>query len=138
MREKVKVLFLCTGNSARSQIAEGWTRHLKGDLVEPYSAGIEAHGLNLLAVEVMREAGVDISRQKSKLVTEFFNVNFDFVITLCSHADENCPVFSGGAIVMHREFVNPVEMGTTLEEKLTVFRKVRDDIKAFVEKLPID
>ena len=91
----LKVLFLCTGNSCRSQMAEGWARHLKGDLIEPYSAGIETHGLNPDAVQVMAEAGVDISGQRSKHVGELRGVDFDYVVTVCDHAHENLPAVSG-------------------------------------------
>ena len=90
---KLKVLFLCTGNSCRSQMAEGWARALKGDQVEPYSAGIEKHGMNPHAVKVMAEAGVDISKHVSKTPAEIGPVEFDYVVTVCGHADENCPVF---------------------------------------------
>src|SRR3989338_1402260 len=90
-----KILFLCTGNSCRSQMAEGWAHALKSDSIEPYSAGIEKHGLNPRAVRVMQEAGVDISGQKSKTVEELGHVQFDIVVTVCGHADEHCPVFGG-------------------------------------------
>jgi len=92
---KIKVLFLCTGNSCRSQMAEGWTRRLKGAVIEPYAAGIEIHGLNPKAVQVMAEAGIDISGQLSKHVDELINVPFDYVVTVCDHANESCPVFPG-------------------------------------------
>ena len=95
MPKKAKILFLCTGNSCRSQMAEGWARSLKEDSVEPYSAGIEKHGLNPHAVRVMREAGVDISGQTSNTVSEIGSVNFDTVVTVCGNADENCPTFAG-------------------------------------------
>ena len=95
MTGKISVLFLCTGNSCRSQMAEGWARHLKGDVVEPLSAGIEKHGLNDRAVKVMFEAGVDITEQKSKTVMELPDRAIDYVITLCSHAHETCPYCPG-------------------------------------------
>lgn len=98
---KPKVLFLCTGNSCRSQMAEGWARHLLGDRIEPYSAGIEAHGLNPSAVRVMREAGVDVSGQSSKRVSTLADVPLDLVITVCGHADENCPAFLPPSRVVH-------------------------------------
>ena len=97
MNGRLKVLFLCTGNSCRSQMAEGWARALKGDVIEAYSAGIETHGLNPNAVKVMAEAGVDISHHRSQNVSELADVPFDCVVTVCGHADENCPMFSGGA-----------------------------------------
>ncbi|MDP2210544.1 MAG: arsenate reductase ArsC [Candidatus Aquicultor sp.] len=131
-----KILFLCTGNSARSQMAEGWARHLKGDVVEPYSAGIEAHGLNPYAVKVMREAGVDISGQRSKLVKEFEDVEFDYVVTVCGHANESCPYFPGKTRVVHVGFEDPARASGTEEEIMAVFRRVRDEIRAFVETLP--
>jgi len=133
---RIKVLFLCTGNSARSQMAEGWTRALKSDAIDPYSAGIEAHGLNPLAVEAMKEVGVNISDQRSKLVTELLNIPFDYVITVCSHADENCPVFPGKVKVIHFGFDDPAKAKGSKEEQLAVFRRVRDEIKSFIEGLP--
>jgi len=94
-RPKMKILFLCTGNSCRSQMAEGWTRHLKGDIIEPYSAGVESHGLDSLAVRVMAEAGVDISAHRSKHFSELKDIQFDYVVTVCDDAYEKCPVFPG-------------------------------------------
>ena len=137
MTNKYKILFLCTGNSCRSQVAEGWARHLKAGRIEAYSAGIEKHGLNPLAVQVMAEAGVDISNQKSKLVEELPVKNFDFVITLCGHANETCPYFPGKKI--HRGFDDPpklAEVAQTEAEKLIPYRRVRDEIRQFVETLP--
>jgi arsenate reductase len=143
MKEKMKVLFLCTGNSCRSQMAEGWTRHLKGDVIEAYSAGIETHGLNSHAVKVMAEAGVDISAQRSQNIEEFRDIEFDVVVTVCGHAHETCPFFPGTARVIHVGFDDPPQMakklaeqGASEEEQLDCYRKVRDEIKAFVETLP--
>jgi arsenate reductase len=136
---KLKILFLCTGNSCRSQMAEGWARALKSDALEPYSAGIEKHGMNPHAVKVMAEAGVDISAQFSKTTTELGPVVFDYVVTVCGHADENCPVFSGMTKVMHVGFEDPPKLTKHLpdgEEKLAVYRRVRDEIRSFVEELP--
>jgi len=136
---KVKVLFLCTGNSCRSQMAEGWARALKGDVVEAYSAGVQQHGIDPHAVRVMAEAGVDISGQYSKTPAEIGAVEFDYVVTVCGAADENCPVFSGKAKVVQVEFEDPPKLTKELpdgEEKLAVFRRVRDGIRAFVEGLP--
>ncbi len=136
---KIKVLFLCTGNSCRSQMAEGWTRRLKGELIEPHSAGIEAHGLNPRAVKVMAEAGVDISGQRSKLVEELHDVSFDYVVTVCDHANESCPVCPGKVNRIHVRFEDPPGLAAnakTEEEALTHFRRVRDEIRAFVERLP--
>ncbi len=132
----LKILFLCTGNSCRSQMAEGWTSHLKGDRIEAYSAGIETHGLNLDAVRVMAEAGVDISSHRSKLVGELRDVDFDYVVTVCGHASESCPVFSGKAKVIHVGFDDPPRLAAdakTEEERLAPYRRVRDEIRAFVE-----
>jgi arsenate reductase len=136
---KLKILFLCTGNSCRSQMAEGWARHLKSDVLEPYSAGIEKHGLNPHAVKVMAEAGVDISRQYSKTTAEIGAVQFDYVVTVCGHAGENCPVFPGKAKVLHAGFEDPPQLTKEMpdgEEKLAVYRRVRDQIRTFVETLP--
>ncbi len=138
-RKRFKVLFLCTGNSCRSQMAEGWARHLKGDVVEPYSAGIEKHGINERAVMVMAEAGVDISHQKSKLINELPAVDFDYVVTVCDRAYESCPLFSGKAKVVHRSFDDPpalADSDATEEAVLDFYRRVRDEIKQFVLQLP--
>ena len=132
----LKILFLCTGNSCRSQMAEGWARHLKGDQIEAYSAGIETHGLNPDAVRVMAEAGVDISGQRSKHVSELRGVEFDYVVTVCDHAHESCPVFPGKAKVIHVGFDDPPRLAAdakTEEERLAPYRRVRDEIRAFVE-----
>lgn len=135
----VKIVFLCTGNSCRSQMAEGWARALKSDVVEAYSAGIETHGLNPYAVKVMAEAGVDISAQKSKLVSDLPTQEFDYVITVCGNARESCPVFPGKTRVVHVGFDDPprlAEACQTEEEKLACYRRVRDEIRTFIEKLP--
>jgi arsenate reductase len=139
MPEKAKILFLCTGNSCRSQMAEGWARSLKEDSVEPYSAGIEKHGLNPHAVRVMREAGVDISGQTSNTVSEIGSVNFDTVVTVCGNADENCPTFAGAPRIVHVGFDDPPRLAKSAaneEEALAHYRRVRDEIRAFVETLP--
>ncbi len=136
---KIKILFLCTGNSCRSQMAEGWARFLKGDVIDAYSAGIETHGLNPAAVSVMAESGVDISGQRSKHIEEIKNADFDYVITVCDRAHETCPFFTGRAKVMHAGFDDPPEMAADLdgeEEKLDCYRAVRDQIKDFVKRLP--
>jgi len=120
-------------------MAEGWARYLKGDVLEPYSAGIEVHGLNLYAVKVMKEAGVDISHHRSKHVKELFHIPFDYVVTVCDHANETCPVFPGRVKRLHVGFDDPPRLAATLsseEEKLAVYRRVRDEIRAFVETLP--
>lgn len=143
MDEKLKVLFLCTGNSCRSQMAEGWTKQLRGDVIEAYSAGVEIHGLNPTAVKVMAEAGVDISGHTSKHVDEFKNVRLDFVVTVCGHAHETCPLFPGNCKVIHVGFDDPPEKaknlagkGASEEEQLDCYRRVRDEIKAFAATLP--
>jgi arsenate reductase len=122
-------------------MAEGWARHLKGDVIEAYSAGIETHGLNPDAVRVMTEAGVDISSHKSKHVDDLKNIEFDYVITVCGHADENCPLFPGTTKVIHRGFDDPPKLAETAgsrEEALDHYRRVRDEIRAFIETLPED
>ena len=136
---KRKVLFLCTGNSCRSQMAEGWARVLKGDVIEAYSAGIETHGLNPNAVKVMAEAGVDISGHTSKNVETLLEVPFDYVVTVCGHAHETCPMFPGKAKVVHVGFDDPpalAKLAEGEEAKLNCYRRVRDEIRAFVETLP--
>lgn len=136
--EKPKVLFLCTGNSCRSQMAEGWARELIGDAVESYSAGIEKHGLNPHAVSVMREAGVDISGQRSKTVDEIGGISFDVVFTVCGHADEHCPAFPGAPVV-HVPFDDPPKLAAAAKderEALGHYRRVRDDIREFVKSVP--
>ncbi len=136
---KLKVLFLCTGNSCRSQMAEGWARALKSDVIEPYSAGIETHGMNPNAVKVMAEAGVDISGQRSKHVDELEGIEFDYVVTVCDNAHESCPLFPGKTKVLHKGFDDPPRLAkdaATEEEGLSHYRRVRDEIRKFVESLP--
>ncbi len=138
-KAKIAILFLCTGNSCRSQMAEGWARHLKGDVINAWSAGIEKHGLNPLAVKVMSEAGVDISGQRSKLITELPEQDFDYVITVCDHAHESCPLFPGRARIIHHGFDDPPRLATGAaneKEALTYYRQVRDEIRYFVAQLP--
>ncbi len=143
MSDKIKLLYLCTGNSCRSQMAEGWTRALKGNEIEVYSAGIETHGLNPNAVKVMAEGGVDISGQKSQHIEEFKEVGLDYVITVCGHAHETCPWFPTDCEVIHVGFDDPPKMarasaeaGGGEEAQLDCYRTVRDQIKAFVKTLP--
>ena len=136
---KLKILFLCTGNSCRSQMAEGWARHLKSDAIEAYSAGIETHGLNPRAVKVMGEAGVDISGHTSKTTADLGGVEFDYVVTVCGHAAETCPVFPAKTRVVHQGFDDPPRLAkeaASEEEALGHYRRVRDEIKAFVLMLP--
>jgi arsenate reductase len=139
MADKIKILFLCTGNSCRSQMAEGWAKAIKGDVLDAYSAGIETHGLNARVVKVMAEAGVDISAHRSKNVSELMNIPFDYVVTVCGHANESCPLFPGNARNVHVGFDDPPKLAKdakTEEEVLTHYRRVRDEIKAFVQTLP--
>lgn len=137
--EKLKVLFLCTGNSCRSQMAEGLARHFRAGDIEPYSAGIQTHGLNPWAEKVMKEIGIDISHQSSQHLDEFENVSFNLVITVCSHAHESCPFFSGDCKVIHIGFDDPPKMaeqvaskGGDKEEQLNCYRRIRDEIADFI------
>lgn len=135
---KTKILFLCTGNSCRSQMAEGWARALKSEFIEAHSAGIETHGLNPSAVKVMQEVGVDITNHHSKNVSSLSQIEFDLVLTVCGHADEHCPTFNGKAKVVHHPFEDPPKLALTAkseEEALLHYRKVRDEIRVFVEGL---
>jgi arsenate reductase len=137
--KKLKILFLCTGNSCRSQMAEGLARHLKGDVLEAYSAGVEIHGLDPLAVKVMAEAGVDISGHKSKNVLELMHIPFDYVITVCDHAKETCPFFPGKAKHVHISFEDPPRLAKSAKndaEALEIYRRVRDQIKDYILTLP--
>ena len=139
MENKLRILFLCTGNSCRSQMAEGWARNLKSDIIEAYSAGIETHGLNPDAVKVMREAGVDISGHTSKLPDSLKDITFDWVITVCDNANETCPVFTGNVKRYHVSFNDPPKLAAdakTEEEALSHYRRVRDEIRQYIETLP--
>ena len=136
---KPKVLFLCTGNSCRSQMAEGWARHLFGQRLVPYSAGIEKRGLDPRAVKVMRQVGVDISAQSSKRVDELGKVDFDLVITVCDHAKETCPSLPGVPRQLHVAFDDPPKLAASAENEdqvLAHYRRVRDEIREMVEGLP--
>ena len=136
---KLKVLFLCTGNACRSQMAEGWAHHYKGDVIAAYSAGVEPHGMNPWAIKAMAEAGVDIIPQRSKHVNELKNVQFDYVVTVCDRAHETCPLFSGKAKIVHVGFDDPPQLAkdaTNDEEVMSHYRRVRDEIKAFILTLP--
>lgn len=137
--KKIKALFLCTGNSCRSQMAEAWARRLLSEAIEPFSAGTAPKGLDPLAVEAMAEAGVDISGHRSKSVDELRGIAFDLVVTVCSAADENCPVFPGARRKIHAPFDDPprlAEGAKTREEALAHYRRVRDEIREFVARLP--
>jgi arsenate reductase len=128
LSSKPKVLFLCTGNSARSQMAEGYLRHVAGDEFEPLSAGIEPKGLNPLAVEAMNEIGIDISHQNSKDVVSFLGQYIPYIVTVCDNARERCPIFPRSFKFLHWSFDDPAAAQGSREEKLAVFRRVRDEI----------
>ena len=128
-----KILVLCTGNSCRSQIAEGYLRKFAGGKAEIYSAGIETHGVNPKAVETMKEDGIDISHQTSNNINEYSNIDFDFIITVCDNAKEQCPVFPSSAKKFHQNFIDPAKAIGTQEEIKEQFRKVRDEIKNYCQ-----
>ncbi len=143
MDDKMKILFLCTGNSCRSQMAEGWARALRGEVLEAYSAGVETHGLNPTAVAVMAEVGVDISGHRSKHLDSLAAVAFDVVVTVCDNARESCPFFPGAKKNVHVGFPDPPALareaaarGATEEEQRDCYRQVREQIREFVETLP--
>ena len=134
----MRILFLCTGNSCRSQMAEAWCRHVWPNECECFSAGIEKHGLNPHAVAVMQEIGVDITQQTSKTVDDLTNKEFDLVITVCGNANETCPIFPGSTRVLHRGFDDPPKLAAnarTPAEALAHYRRVRDEIGAFIRNL---
>ncbi len=136
MVKKMRILFLCTGNSCRSQMAEGWTRRLQADRFDPYSAGVKPKGVDPRAVEAMREAGIDISGQKSKDVSELGNLQFDYVVTLCDKAREACPYFPAKTRLIHKGFEDPpvlAQSAANEEEAMGHYRRVRAQIKNFVE-----
>ena len=132
------ILFLCTGNSCRSQMAEGWTRHLAGEHLEVHSAGLEAHGKNPRALFVMAEAGVDISRQESKIVTDELLQRADVVVTVCGNADEKCPALPGGKHEIHWPLSDPAKARGTEEEILDQFRSTRDEVRKRVDDLLLE
>jgi arsenate reductase (thioredoxin) len=139
MAEKKKILFLCTGNSCRSQMAEAWTRRLKGGDYEAYSAGIAPKEVDPRAVKAMADAGVDVSSQKSKDIDSLGDLEFDYVITLCDNARESCPYYPAKTRLIHKGFDDPpvlAEREKTEEEAMAHYRRVRDEIKIFVESLP--
>jgi arsenate reductase (thioredoxin) len=136
MTKKLNILFLCTANACRSQMAEGWTRHLKSDVIEAYSAGVAPQKISSRAIAVMKEVGVDISGHYSKHVNDLSWINFDYVITVCDNAHESCPIFPGKTKVVHIGFEDPAAATGTPEEVLAVFRKVRDQIREFIATLP--
>jgi len=131
---KKKVLFLCTGNSCRSQMAEGLLRKLNNEEYEVFSAGVNPTEVNPKAIEVMKEIGIDISEQKSKHVNEFINQTFDIIITVCENAKESCPIFSGKAERLHWSFFDPAEALGYQEDILKAFKEVRDQISEKIQK----
>jgi arsenate reductase len=136
MTAKKRVLILCTGNSARSQMAEGLLRNDAGDRFEVESAGTRPSQVRPEAIAVMRELGIDISGNRSKHVDEFAGQGFDYVLTVCDNAREACPIFPGGAIAIHRNFDDPAALHGTEEERLALFRRVRDEIRRYLRDFP--
>ncbi|MDI6871925.1 MAG: arsenate reductase ArsC [Bacillota bacterium] len=132
----LRILFLCTGNSCRSQMAEGWTRALHRGKIEAFSAGTQPAGINPLAVQVMREAGVDLSGHRSKHLSEFLGQPFDYVVTLCDDVHAACPVFPGARKTVHAGFPDPARAAGSPDEVLAEFRRVRDLIRDFVVRIP--
>lgn len=129
-----KILVLCTGNSCRSQIAEGYLRHFAGDHAEIYSAGVETHGVNPRAIAIMKEDGIDISAHTSNNIDEYRDIDFDFVITVCDNARERCPYFPTKAQKFHYNFPDPAKATGTETEIMAEFRAVRDMIKTYSEQ----
>ena len=133
-----RILVLCTGNSCRSQIAEGYLKHFANEKAEIYSAGIETHGVNPGAIQIMKEDGIDISHQTSNNIDEYKNINFDYVITVCDNAKEQCPVFPSTAKQIHHNFPDPAKVIGTDDEIMEQFRKVREEIKKFSREFVTD
>jgi arsenate reductase len=135
-KEKLKILFLCTGNSCRSQMAEGWAETLKSDCIEAFSAGVYPVAVNSKAIEIMAESGVNISQHRPKHVNDLCGIDFDYVITLCDNAKELCPIFSGKTKLIHKPFSDPSMLIGSQEVITAAFRKVRDQIRDFILTLP--
>lgn len=131
--KKPKILVLCTGNSCRSQVAEGWLKHFAGDRMDIFSAGIEAHGVNPRAIRTMGEVGIDISKQTSNRIEEYKKIDFDYIITVCDHARENCPYFPSNAQRLHHNFPDPAKASGTEMEIEEEFRKVRSMIRDYIQ-----
>ena len=129
----MNILILCTGNSCRSQLAEGYLRHFSGEHAKIYSAGIETHGVNPRAIAVMKEDGLDISNHTSNHVDEYAHIDFDYLITVCDHAKEACPYFPTKATKFHHNFPDPAKASGTEEEIMSEFRRVRDMIKSYAK-----
>ncbi|MBN1276124.1 MAG: arsenate reductase ArsC [Deltaproteobacteria bacterium] len=139
MDNRLKILFLCTGNSCRSQMAEAWTNTLKGDQFKAFSAGVEPKKIDLRAVRAMAESGIDISMQQAKDMNAFGDSEFDYVVTLCDNAKDSCPFFPARIKLLHRSFDDPPSLaeGITDDQKaMAYYRRVRDEIRSFVEKMP--
>ena len=134
---KKNVLVLCTGNSCRSQIAEGYLRHFHGEKANIYSAGVETHGVNPRAIATMKEDGIDISAHTSNHVDEYLSISFDLILTVCDHASERCPIFPGTAKRIHHNFTDPAKATGSEEEIMAAFRKVREEIKSYCQALSI-
>ena len=134
--KKLNILFLCTGNSCRSQIAEGWAKKLKSDCIEPFSAGVSPIKVSARAIKIMAEAGVDISNQYSKHLDDLCGIDFDYVITLCDNAAEICPAYPAKTKIVHKPFADPSVMMGDEEIVMNSFRKTRDQIKNFILSLP--
>jgi len=132
------ILVLCTGNSCRSQIAEGYLRHFAGDRANIYSAGIETHGVNPRAIQSMMEDGIDISKHTSNHVDDYRDIPFDLILTVCDHAKEKCPYFPSHAKRLHHNFPDPAKASGTEEEILQQFREVREMIKEYCNKLALE
>lgn len=135
MNDVMNILFLCTGNSCRSQMAEGWTRHLGGAKVDVQSAGIEAHGKNPRAIAVMTDAGIDISGQESTIVSSAMLEHADVVVTVCGHADEQCPVLPPGVKKIHWPLTDPAKASGTEEQIMYAFRETRNEVERRVRDL---
>lgn len=136
--KRKKILVLCTGNSCRSQIAEGYLRHFAGNKADVYSAGVETHGVNPKAVATMQEDGIDISKHTSNNIDEYYDIDFDFVITVCDNAKERCPFFPTKAKRFHQNFPDPAKATGTEEEILEQFRRVRQEIKNYCRQFIAD
>jgi len=139
MQGKIKILFLCTGNSSRSQMAEAWTNKLKSEKIEAFSAGVSPRPVDPRTIKVMAEVGIDISRARSKDVSEFKGTAFDYVITLCGDAQESCPLFPGSVRKLHKGFEDPVRLAVasqTEEEAMAHYRRIGEGIREFVAGMP--
>lgn len=132
---KKNILVLCTGNSCRSQLAEGYLRYFHGDKANIYSAGVETHGVNPRAIATMLEDGIDISQHTSNHVDEYLHIPFDLILTVCDHASERCPIFPSSAKRIHNNFPDPAKGTGSEDEIMAEFRKVREQIKAFCKNL---